>query len=478
MPALQDRRWFNDTQLHFDQHGQLPSAALTRLAQLGSDVLTPAGRIETRLLLGMAHRERDIPGMLDDLGRAWKLAAGSDLHRLIARREAARHLLAAGHARDALALLEEADALDDKHPRIVLTCKALAALARMDLGAGAAVAKDTRHLVPLAQSCASELTRRDRAWLVNDLLQLLLAQFWRVTGRPAALGARMSADDLSAPLELRKVLHDVLSWVTVQDLPACHEVHALCSLAQAEVGHGREALTSSMQALAKQMLSAATAELWLWLGVANRIAENRCRAIDCHRLALLMAEPTGAHRVTMLSSIELAELLAEQGDMQGAYEALCRCRSHEVRLQALSDLPMGGRWLDSNEIQASPFPAAEGQGPAALHVQKACLYIAAQVTRRTVTSDVAQACGVSRRTVELAFRSTMNCSVAQYLQRARLARITARLQLPGETVGAIAHDLGYTSITALGREFKRLTGQTVRAYRHTLGQRRLERTDG
>jgi AraC-like DNA-binding protein len=71
--------------------------------------------------------------------------------------------------------------------------------------------------------------------------------------------------------------------------------------------------------------------------------------------------------------------------------------------------------------------------------------------------------GASRRTMERIFRAETAMSLGQWLRRERLLEALRRLAA-GESVGAVALDLGYSSASAFISMFRRELGQTPRRY--------------
>src|SRR5215831_11077512 len=110
-------------------------------------------------------------------------------------------------------------------------------------------------------------------------------------------------------------------------------------------------------------------------------------------------------------------------------------------------------WLDTGPAQAHTAswltaltdPIA-GPAVAMLHTQPGHDW--------TVTS-LAAATGVSRATLARRFAAQVGCTPAAYLTRWRMDLAAQRLRDTGDTVGAIARSLGYTSEYAFNRAFTR-----------------------
>jgi AraC-like DNA-binding protein len=72
-------------------------------------------------------------------------------------------------------------------------------------------------------------------------------------------------------------------------------------------------------------------------------------------------------------------------------------------------------------------------------------------------------CGASRRTMERLFRAETSMSLGQWLRRRKLLDALRRLAA-GESVNAIAFELGYNSSSAFIAMFRRELGQTPKRY--------------
>jgi AraC-like DNA-binding protein len=80
-------------------------------------------------------------------------------------------------------------------------------------------------------------------------------------------------------------------------------------------------------------------------------------------------------------------------------------------------------------------------------------------------SGVCAAIGLSERTLRRNFVSATGMTWREYLLQARLLRAMARLAEPGPTVLDIATSVGFDSVSAFARAFRRYTGEAPTAYR-------------
>ncbi|HLJ48657.1 MAG TPA: helix-turn-helix transcriptional regulator [Bryobacteraceae bacterium] len=83
------------------------------------------------------------------------------------------------------------------------------------------------------------------------------------------------------------------------------------------------------------------------------------------------------------------------------------------------------------------------------------------------TANMLRQCGSSRRTMERLFRAETAMSLGQWLRRQKLLEALRRIS-SGETITAVAIDLGYNSPSAFIAMFRRELGETPRRYFETL----------
>ncbi len=98
-----------------------------------------------------------------------------------------------------------------------------------------------------------------------------------------------------------------------------------------------------------------------------------------------------------------------------------------------------------------------------------------QANLDTVTAgSVAGAVGISERTLRRRFAALTGRSWREYVLESRLLRAMALLAEPGPTVLDVATRVGFDSVSAFARAFRRATGETPRGYR----RRVVEPPDG
>lgn len=92
-------------------------------------------------------------------------------------------------------------------------------------------------------------------------------------------------------------------------------------------------------------------------------------------------------------------------------------------------------------------------------------YIDRHLDQIQTIDDIADAFSMSRRTARRRFRQREGTSLGRYIARRRLSRMKRLLRTTDYTHRQIALAAGYERDTSAARAFKRMTGQTMTAYR-------------
>jgi AraC family transcriptional regulator len=80
-------------------------------------------------------------------------------------------------------------------------------------------------------------------------------------------------------------------------------------------------------------------------------------------------------------------------------------------------------------------------------------------------TDLAALCGISARHLMRAFKAGTGETVAAYVERVRAARAQALLRDGEQPVAEIAREMGFASASGFAAAFRRVTGETPRAFR-------------
>lgn len=109
----------------------------------------------------------------------------------------------------------------------------------------------------------------------------------------------------------------------------------------------------------------------------------------------------------------------------------------------------------------------DGAQPHGRVVAKALAFIAANATRGIGPDDVAHHLGISRRLLDLRFRSLAGESVLSAIQRTRLENVKRLLRETDETIESITAQSGYHAVNHLKKVFLKAFGMSMREWRST-----------
>lgn len=124
-------------------------------------------------------------------------------------------------------------------------------------------------------------------------------------------------------------------------------------------------------------------------------------------------------------------------------------------------------------ISMTPAPEApesterSGETPAMvdLTVSAAVRYIQQNVERPLQVPDVAEAVGVTRRTLERRFRERLDRTVYEVITRAHINRAQQLLSVTDAPIGRIARASGFASVERMAKVFRRVEGTTPTDFR-------------
>lgn len=461
-------RWIVEWQRRLEASGHISREGLAALAD-AAGTADGLESVRSSSLLGSAHDLVSTRDALDHLARVWAASSSSPALEVKLRRDAARHLFVAGFAADGLALITEALDSAADIPELELSCRALAMSIQIDLGRLAHPPAVVAQMPQVLARLEARMPRQDRMWLINDLLQTVIALCWRSGHETCSLGSRLPRADAGQRatwMDMLRQLQDRPELTASDTLPRLRILHRL---GQQTLGIGRGTLSYEqiMALVLRDDPPCVTAEVWSLLGFSCQLAGEGARALVCHQRAVALAGETGDRRAAALSNAELASLFAARGDHRAACACLLELREDEHRLWAEANLPMGRRWHRHSQRASAVDSVTEGGSQADLYVRRACTFIEQNLSRGLGTQEVATACGVSRRTIEQAFRDVLQCTIKQHVRRLRVAKVRHRLLTTTDPVKRIAHDLGYPSSATMGREFRLITGQAITEFRRS-----------
>ncbi len=100
-----------------------------------------------------------------------------------------------------------------------------------------------------------------------------------------------------------------------------------------------------------------------------------------------------------------------------------------------------------------------------LRVATALSYIKANCHRHLSVSEITKELDMPLRTLQWAFKRSMNCSIQDEVSRCRLGHVKKMLLTTDRNIGQIAKDLGFSSAQYMNHFFSKSTGQTPNEFR-------------
>ncbi len=118
-----------------------------------------------------------------------------------------------------------------------------------------------------------------------------------------------------------------------------------------------------------------------------------------------------------------------------------------------------------------PFDLASGTSD---EVRAATAFVRERIGLPLAVEDVARHSGLSERTLHRRFAQELGLGFRDYLGRARVLAAMAHLDEPGVRVSEVAMRVGFESVGAFTRAFRRLTGESPREHRDGASPRAKE----
>lgn len=218
---------------------------------------------------------------------------------------------------------------------------------------------------------------------------------------------------------------------------------------------------------------------------ARRLAQLAARVEDddppaaawahfCRAMVLHDAGEPEAALAALPQAIALAErcrLAAMRRDLQ-YFESLCleaagRTAQAYGALKQYMALVLRGSGVDVEDTggRADTPPPHRVRGIEPASVRRAVRLIEQRLGEPLSASAVAQACGVSRRTLDAAFQASRATTLSAYLRDQQFAFAAEQLLHTPQPVRDIARAIGYRSPTMFAREFRRRMGLTPTQWR-------------
>ena len=112
----------------------------------------------------------------------------------------------------------------------------------------------------------------------------------------------------------------------------------------------------------------------------------------------------------------------------------------------------------------SPVTVPAGRSP---ELRRALALTEERLAEDVSFEDVARDVGLAPRSLARRFEDECGMTWRALVRRMRVLRAVERLAAGEESVTSIAHEVGYTSLSAFNAAFRELTGRTPTQYRAT-----------
>ncbi|MQY23466.1 AraC family transcriptional regulator [Nocardia macrotermitis] len=309
----------------------------------------------------------------------------------------------------------------------------------------------------------------------------LLADVLTVTGVRGSLGVRIEAADswkVSWPDSGPAVFYAVIAGTAWLRLPGGEPVRLmpgdvvlLPTGSEHTLGDGSEALARPCDSVRAEHARAEASVLRLGEGEVRTHILGACYEYD----------PVVSTQV-LTSLPELVHIRADNGG--SCLDDTVRLLARELATPQLATAVVLNRlidvlliqlirvWLDRKPVQQNGSWLAVLSDPL---VGVAMTKLHQNPARPWTTDLLAAELAVSRTTLARRFRTVAGETPGSYLTRWRMNLAALRLRDTDDTLETIARTVGYTSLPAFSRAFRRDRGQAPGAYRHTIRARSTAR---
>lgn len=308
-----------------------------------------------------------------------------------------------------------------------------------------------------------------RSQAVQDCQVALVGLHLAANGRPTGLFPLASAPHLGSVGDLSgrvRQLVPLVNGLVQADTDGDVQAQTIDALYCATFSPAEAAIRRKLtRAIARLTLSeqASDPQAWLLLGLAFRLAGNDPTAVRCQREALRYADVKVNRGIALQVHAELSILHESMGSFQ---EALSAARAI---IDLLDERQSERREAIFEEVARCGAPARAPAMPALIQttsvVDRAMTEIRTHIRSIGGVNQVASRCGVSRRTLEVAFKEQVGCTVATQIRLQRVEAVLGALARQIAPLASIASEFGYSSVSSMSKEVKRQTGRSPREWR-------------
>lgn len=232
-----------------------------------------------------------------------------------------------------------------------------------------------------------------------------------------------------------------------------------------------EQAIASLQALA-DTLATDDPPRAVWAAISQASVLNRLgqptQAVEVLERALVVAEQIAQTSLVREICLHLSRL--HEGLGHSAQSLLAHKRFTELQLRSAwlgTQGAAAGEQAAVGEVVALNVPTLRNLEPA--HVRRALRYITEHLGESIAVDDLVAHCGVSRRTLETAFKAARSLTIADYIKQRKLSAAARQLSTSDRKVREVATAVGYRSAAAFARDFRIQFGLPPTEWRQSTG---------
>lgn len=192
-------------------------------------------------------------------------------------------------------------------------------------------------------------------------------------------------------------------------------------------------------------------------GLVQRRLGKPLDALSTFGAALQCSKPLDSWSITRDVTLNISRIHEELGNHGEALETY----------KIYSDLRLRGL-INSSDLESVYFGPLEAVKPHEQHhqlrsldpifVKRAISYILENIEKRIAIDEVVRHSGVSRRTLETAFREAKSSSIGKFIKTHKIQRASADLSYTQISINEVARKYGFLSAEVFSRDFRSFFG--------------------